>query len=326
LPSYLQVGYIPKSAQDAYIALHAFNVDIARIGDSTSHETVALMRMQFWKDAVTKALDGSPPQEPAAILLAKAEEDLRSRTNGKYGLKKSWLHRIVKAREQYLGNRPFSTLESLETYAEQTYSTLLYLALSALPLHSITADHLASHMGKAAGISAVLRGVPLLAFPPQTPTHHTSNTKGGPLDSAPQGAILLPLDVMAECNVQQEQVLRQGSAAPNLKDAVFKIATRANDHLITAKEMIQNLRLGKDVGHEYEYSTDVEHVTQNQSGVEKQLQEFERAFPVLMRAVAVSSWLSQLEKQDFDVFSPSLRKMHWKLPFSLYMARMRQMI
>jgi len=284
------------------------------------------MRMQFWKDAVTKALDGTPPQEPVAILLAKAEGDLRSRTHGKYGLRKNWLHRVIKAREQYLGNRPFPTLESLESYAEQTYSTLLYLALSALPLHSITADHLASHLGKAAGISAVLRGVPLLAFPPHAPTHHTSNAKGGPLDSAPQGTIILPLDVMADCNVQQEQVLRQGPMAPSLKDACFVLATRANDHLITAKEMILNLRSGRDVGHEYEYSNDAEHITQDPSGLARQLQEVEQAFPVLMKGVTISSWLSQLEKQDFDLFSPRLRKMHWKIPLSLYIARMRRTI
>lgn len=330
LPSYLLLGYIPKQAQDAFIALYAFNIDVARVGDATSHESVGVMRMQFWRDAVLKSLDGSPPQEPSAILLAAAEEDLQYRSNGKSRLSRSWLHRIIKAREQCLGNRPFPTLSALETYAEHTYSTIMYLALSALPMQSMTADHIASHIGKAAGISAVLRGMPLLAFPPHYPTHHTSNAIGGPLDSAPRGGVVLPLDIMAQCNVQEEQVLRQGPTAPNIKDAVFEIATRANDHLITAREMIQNLRRGQDVGHEYEYAMEsndgIRKDAPGSQEISQQLQEVEGAFGVLMSAVGVSSWLHQLQKKDFDVFSPGVRKMHWKLPWSLFRARLTRKI
>jgi NADH dehydrogenase [ubiquinone] 1 alpha subcomplex assembly factor 6 len=282
--------------------------------------------MQFWRDAVSKALDGSPPKEPSAILLAAANEDLQRRTNGKSRLSKTWLQRIIKAREQYLGNRPFPTLVALETYAEQTYSTMLYLALSAFPLNSITTDHFASHIGKAAGISAVLRGMPLLAFPPQTPTHHTSNARGVPLDSAPQGAVILPLDVLAQSNVQEELVLRQGPLAPNVKDAVFTIATRANDHLITAREMLQDLQQGRDIGHEYEYSNEAEHIhsTSDVTGITKQMGEISRGFPVLMTAISVSSWLERLQGRDFDIFSPEVRKMHWKLPWSLYVGNLRR--
>jgi NADH dehydrogenase [ubiquinone] 1 alpha subcomplex assembly factor 6 len=282
--------------------------------------------MQFWRDTVSKALDGSPPKEPSAILLAEAQEQLLRQTNGKSRLSKAWLHRIINAREQYLGNRPFPSLATLESYAEQTYSTMLYLSLSALPLGSITADHIASHIGKAAGISAVLRGVPLLAFPPQVPTHHTSNAKGGPLEPTPQGSVILPLDVMAECNVQEEQVLRQGPLAPNLKDAIYAVATRANDHLITAREMLRNLQQGNDVGHEYEYADEAEQA-KSSSGVvrlDKQLAEVTSGFPVLMTAIGVSSWLEKLQKCDFDIFNLGVRKMHWKMPLSLYLAHIRR--
>lgn len=123
-----------------------------------------MMRMQFWRDTVTKALSGSPPKEPVAILLAHAAEDVFHRSDGKSRLSKNWFHRIINTREQYLGN-PYPTLTALETYAENTYSTLLYLTLSALPQASITTDHIASHIGKASGIAAVLRGIPLIAFP-----------------------------------------------------------------------------------------------------------------------------------------------------------------
>ena len=150
--------------------------------------------MQFWRDTVTKALAGSPPKEPVAILLAKAAEDLYNRTDGKARLSKNWFLRVISTREQYLSNPPYPNLAALESYAENTYSTLLYLTLSALPLASVTADHLASHIGKATGIAAVLRGLPLVAFPPPQ-THSTSNSGlGSSLGGIRQGTVLLPLE------------------------------------------------------------------------------------------------------------------------------------
>lgn len=287
--------------------------------------------MEFWRNTVTKSLAGTPPPEPVAVLLAHANEQLQARTQGKSKLSRNWLHRIINTREKHLGNPPYPSLEALETYAEHTYSTLLYLTLSAYPLQSITADHLASHIGKATGIVAVLRGLPLIAFPPPPPTHHTSNSTAGRLSSEPQGAVLLPLDVMAQSGLQEEAVFRQGSTAPGLKDAVFAVATRANDHLITAREMLTNLRKGLDVGHEFEHAQDPEFEEAEQqekrvSGPAKQYEEVQRAFGAIMPAVATKMWLERLEKADFDVFHDSLRRSDWKLPWRAYFDFKRQRI
>jgi len=289
--------------------------------------------MQFWRDTIISSLSGNPRKEPAAILLAAAAEDLQARTNGASRLSKNWLLRIVNTREQYLGNPPYPTLTDLESYAENTYSTLIYLTLQALPMNSITADHLASHIGKAAGISAVLRGLPLIAFPPPPPTHHTSNAEGGPMSAGPQGAVILPLDIMAEAGVQEEQVLRQGGSAPGLRDAVFAVATRANDHLITAREMLKNLQGGRDVGHEFEHIGDEGHIygtdtlQETESATQKQLKEVDQAFGVLMGpALSTRLWLEKLQKADFDVFDPKLRTTDWRLPWKAYWAFNRRNI
>jgi len=279
--------------------------------------------MQFWRDAISSSLEGTPKKEPVAILLAVANEKLQARSNGKARFSKNWFNRLINTREQYLGNPPYPTLAALETYAEHTYSTLLYLTLSALPLASLTADHLASHIGKATGIAAVLRGLPLIAFPPPPPTHHTSNAKGGAMSSPPQGAVLLPLEVMAQCGVQEEQVLREGAAASGLRDAVFAVATRANDHLITAREMLKNLKAGRDVGHDFEHMDDQEHAAVR---TDNQLEEVERGFGVLMPAIATQMWLDQLQRTDFDVFDQRLRRTDWKLPWKAYWAFSRRQL
>lgn len=257
-PSFTLQTFIPPPVLTAYLSLRAFNIEISRVADSTSHIPIGQMRMKFWRDTVSKSLDGSPPKEPVALLLCAANDLLRDRNNGR-GFSKNWLLRIITERERYLGNPPYPTLTSLESYSENTYSTLLYLTLSAFSLSSVTTDHLASHIGKATGVAAVLRGLPLIAFPPPPPKHHTSNSAAGPLGPPPQGAVPLPLDIMAQHGVVEEQVFRQGASAPGLRDAVFAVATRANDHLITAREMLANLRQGLDVGHEFEHAEDSEH-------------------------------------------------------------------
>jgi NADH dehydrogenase [ubiquinone] 1 alpha subcomplex assembly factor 6 len=268
-------------------------------------------------------------------------------------LSKPWLLRLVSAREQYISNPPYPDLAALEAYAESTYSTLLYLTLSAIPLASLSADHLASHIGKASGIVAILRGIPLLAFPSPPNHHHHSNHAGlGPRDaprnSTRQGAVTLPLDVMAQAGVREEDVLRLGPDAPGLRDAVFAVATRASDHLITARQMLQNLRSGKNAGHPYEHEGEDGHTYSpshsshetraeteaagarrgdgdSDTALRLQNAELETAFGALMPAVATGLWLEWLEKVDFDIFRPELRARDWKLPWRAYWAWRKRM-
>jgi NADH dehydrogenase [ubiquinone] 1 alpha subcomplex assembly factor 6 len=291
------------------------------IPETTSSYTIGLMRLQFWRDAITKIFAGSPPKEPIAILLASAITNLNERTQGQARISRAWLNKMINAREQTLTNDPYPTIAALETYAENTYSTLLYLTLSSLPMTSITADHVASHIGKAAGIAAVLRGLPLVAFPPpqaQSPTQPASGNFGG----TKQGAVMLPLDVMAQAGVKEEDVFRMGGDAPGLRDAVFTVATRASDHLITVQQMLSNLRAGQDVGHDFEHADEEghEYLANRDQRDESPLDEVNRAFGVFMPAVSTRLWLDRLEKVDFDIFRPELLRSDWRLPWKAYLA------
>lgn len=249
---------------------------------------------------------------------------------------------MINAREQSLTNAPYPNLAALESYAENTYSTLLYLTLAALPMTSLTADHLASHIGKAAGIATVLRGLPLVAFPSPPPSQHSNQPVPLSGGDAKQGAITLPLDIMAQTGVKEEDVFRHGADAPGLRDAVFAVATRASDHLITARQMLKNLRAGKDVGHEFEHEGEEGHeygeqqqqqqsqqdtaaaAAQQQSPYERQLKEVERGFGVLMPAVSTQLWLDRLQQVDFDIFNPGLLRSDWRLPWKAYWAYRRR--
>ena len=269
---------------------------------------------------MNRTFAGHPPKEPVAVLLHYALSSLQSRHPG-FGtsVMKGWLMRVIKTREQYMDNRPYTNVEALESYSENTYSTLMYFTLGALPLHSMEADHVASHIGKATGIAAVLRGLPLLAFP-TPPNHHSNNAASaaalGKSAGGRQGAVVLPLDIMAETGVKEEEVFRHGAEAPGLKNAVFQVATRANDHLLTAREMLKNLQLGKGAGHEFEHEGEEGHRYAETQRSPKS--DIERAFGVFMPAIATRLWLESLEKLDFNIFRPELRAREWRLPWKAY--------
>jgi len=217
-------------------------------------------------------------------------------------------------------NKPFANLTALEDYAENTYATLMYMTLAAMPLQSVHMDHLASHIGKAYGIAASLRGIPVLAAPSQP----IQGPSGSSVGSTRSPALLLPLDVMAEVGLKEEDVFRRGPNAEGLQDAVFQVATRANDHLITAREMLKNLQAGHEPGHDYEHQEEPEHAHSGTvHGGEDTKLDIQRGFSVLLEAVAAGDYLQRLEKANFDPFKV---KGSWKLPWGLWKSLKRQQI
>ena len=299
-----------------YLAIRAFNIEVARIPDMVSNATVGSFRMQFWRDTINSTFDHQPPAEPVAILLASVL------AHPNYKLNKSWFLKLISSRERLLTHPGYTSLAELETYAENTYSTVLYLTLSALPLKSLTMDHLASHIGKAAGICAVLRGFPLVAFPDPPPqvANAASKTTQLPFTNR-QGVITLPLEVMSQAGVREEDVFRNGPTATGLRDAAFTVATRASDHLITARSMLGSIKKSEDPGHEYEHEHDEGHdYGKYGTGVrlsgERRRGEYEKGFSVVMGpAVSTQLWLDRLQQCDFNLFDPGLRRPDWKLPF-----------
>ena len=91
------------------------------------------------------------------------------------------------------------------------------------------------------------------------------------------------------CSGSQETV-------PGLKDVVFEITTRANDHLHTARRMIKEPSVEGRLG-------------------------FRGDWGVLLSTLPLRNLLRALEKVekvDFDVFDLRLARKDWKLPFSAY--------
>ncbi|XP_013926085.1 PREDICTED: NADH dehydrogenase (ubiquinone) complex I, assembly factor 6-like [Thamnophis sirtalis] len=115
---------LPAESRASVLALRAFNVELAQIRDSVTEKTIGLMRIEFWRKAVEDIYQDNPPQQPVAIELWKAVR--------RQNLTKRWFMNIIDQREKNLDDRAYRDISELETYAENTQSSLLYLTLETL--------------------------------------------------------------------------------------------------------------------------------------------------------------------------------------------------
>ncbi|XP_051920500.1 NADH dehydrogenase (ubiquinone) complex I, assembly factor 6 isoform X2 [Hippocampus zosterae] len=163
------------------------------------------MRMQFWKTAIEEIYRDKPPNQPVSVELWRAVK--------KHNLTKRWLTRIITEREKDLDDTGYRNLQELESYAENTQSSLLFLLLESLGVKDVHADHAASHVGKAHGIVTCLRATP----------HHSSRRK-----------VYLPMDICMLHRASQEDFIRR-SQEQSIRDVVYDIASQAHVHLEHAR-------------------------------------------------------------------------------------------
>ncbi|OJA08777.1 hypothetical protein AZE42_01299 [Rhizopogon vesiculosus] len=207
-----------------------------------------------------------PPRHPIALAIHDATQHSR--------LPLYHFNRIIEARssnlkEQELHNQTHLTLESMVSHAESTSSTFLYLLLAMLNLPSSTLAHAASHLGVAQSLTTLLRA---LSF-------HAS-----------KGVMIIPAEITAKHGVNQQEVFTKGGSSHGLEDAVFELATVANDHLLTARDTFKET--GGRVPSE--------------------------AMPIFLAAIPVVSILRRLEAINFNAFDPSLQIRDWKLPWQVW--------
>ena len=141
--NYLSSLLLPSTIRSTAFAIRAFNVELSQVRDMASNNTIAQMRFQFWKDALEEIYTGRARQHPVALELHRALQQKR--------LTKLWLRRLIDSRLERLHSKPFSNVDALETFAENSVSPVYYLLLEASGSKEVPSDHAASHLGKAIG-------------------------------------------------------------------------------------------------------------------------------------------------------------------------------
>ena len=224
-PSYLGYYFYPKELQTHYLALRCFNAELASLKDTVSNELLGRMRMGWWREAVRGAFENRPAKHPVVLALRDAIHDPAAGP-----LLEDHFMRIIQIREDDLAaSLAPPTLEELETYSEGTSSRLNYLALNLLNVSDPNLDELFSHLGKASGLALSISSIPYHSHPP--PAARNSVTRGA-------RKLIVPSEFLQESGVTEEDVYRNGPEANGFRDAVFKLATRANDYIITARTLI----------------------------------------------------------------------------------------
>ncbi len=205
---------LPNLIRQAGVALRAFNVEISSVQDSVSEPHLGQMRMRFWTNLIEDIYANKrPPQHPVALQLHSAVK--------KYRLTKDLLLGVISSREELLTGQPFDTIEGVEEYGRNAFSSIYHLHLECLLSRSPGdgseeslnghARHAATQLGQAEAIVALIKGVAI---------------------NVRRRQVYLPSDLMAAHGVSSEAVVRRTEDAQDgLCNVVESLAARAQEHL-----------------------------------------------------------------------------------------------
>ncbi|CAD5124198.1 DgyrCDS12498 [Dimorphilus gyrociliatus] len=208
--TYITTLLLPQEARIPVFGLRALNVEIAKVPDSVTDKNTGKTRLIFWGNCIKSTSQGKPPKTPVASLLSKV---LAS-----YKLPEDRLLDLVTAREIHFSSQLPETIADIENYAKNTTSNLLELTLEILGSPNDEAKKMAECVGKAQGLTTMLRAVPF---------HATC------------GRILLPKDLFEKYNLSYKEILK-GKLTDNGRNLVSEVINLVNQHLEEARSIGKN--------------------------------------------------------------------------------------
>jgi len=206
---YIANLFAPEPARRHLMALHAFNVEVARVRDVVSDPALGEIRLQWWRDAIGQADGGGNPVATALV-----------RTMARFSLPKDALERLIDARVFDLYNDPMPSLTDLEGYAGETSSSLFQLAAIVLAGGQDAGTAVAAgHAGVAYALAGLLRALP----------RHASRRQS-----------YLPEAMIVARSVDKE-TLFAGRATPELRRLLADLRTIVRQHLTEAERALADV-------------------------------------------------------------------------------------
>lgn len=146
---WLCVLLAPEMAQRDLLALTAFNLEIARIREVIREPHMGLIRLQWWRDAVSEARAGRPRQHPVCLELARllAGEALRE----------AELIALIDAREKDIDDTPCADMADLTAYADATSGAVAALGTRLCGVSGAAAEAAARALGRGWALTGILR-------------------------------------------------------------------------------------------------------------------------------------------------------------------------
>ncbi len=174
---FLTALFAPSEQRDTLLALYAFNHELARARDMTSEPTLALIRLQWWREVV----DGAVRRHEVATPLAAAID--------RGALQRADLHSLIDARE-IEADDAIDTVEAWRTYV---LSGAGGLVVAAARLLGAPEPEALRPLGAAYGVAGSLRSVKPLAA---------------------RGRCLLPVDLLAARDLSPEAAIAAPDSPP----------------------------------------------------------------------------------------------------------------
>ncbi|OTF75982.1 Squalene/phytoene synthase-like protein, partial [Euroglyphus maynei] len=146
-------------------------------------------------------------------------------------LSKHWILKQIQIRRdrKYLGEYPFQTMNELEKYCEASTVSLYYLLNEkSFQLlneeqknvgYRIALDHIANHLGKAQGLTNILRGI----------IHNAKNRR-----------CYIPNDILVKSKSSHEAFLQCQQDNDSIRESIYLMASTANDHLEQVQKLLDS--------------------------------------------------------------------------------------
>jgi phytoene synthase len=205
---YLADLFVPETARKHIFALHAFNLEVARIRETGTDASLGEIRLQWWEDALAGEGAGHPVAEALHTTVAEFRLPLAA------------LRNLIEARRFDLYDDAMPSLNDLEGYAGETSSSLMQLA-ALVPAGGADPGTavVAGHAGVAYALTGLLRALPI----------HSA-----------RGQCYLPADLMAKHGVDRAD-LHAGKASPALGNLLAELRAHIRGHLTAASSQIAGI-------------------------------------------------------------------------------------
>jgi NADH dehydrogenase [ubiquinone] 1 alpha subcomplex assembly factor 6 len=145
----------PDGSQRDLLALTAFNLEIARIREVIREPHMGLIRLQWWRDAVSEARAGKPRKHPVCLEVARLLADAI--------VNETDLIALIDAREKDIDDTPCADMADLNAYADATSGALAILAARLCGARREAEIAAAGALGRGWAMTGILRAAPFHA-------------------------------------------------------------------------------------------------------------------------------------------------------------------
>ncbi|HEX2449418.1 MAG TPA: squalene/phytoene synthase family protein [Methyloceanibacter sp.] len=203
--------FAPRQVREDLFALIAFNVELARIGELVNEPGLGAIRLQWWRDAIERAVKGEATGHPVADALA-ATIDSRKLTRAR-------IDALVDARSFDVDTKVMPDWATLEAYVRNTAGGLFALGAECLGVRGEPVGLAAAQAGLAYGLTGLMRALPA---------------------HAARGLIFLPAEALHRHRTSPEAVLARTSSE-GLAAVLAELRDKAKGALSMARQQVAAL-------------------------------------------------------------------------------------